>query len=112
MIEKLWTAQYRYSGPDRVDITVKAQHPTWKRFAPTWDMVMGHKNGVLSDAQYTNLYLNILHSLPHDGWNPLLSMKEATLVCFCPATAFCHRHILAHHILTNLPFVEWCGERP
>ena len=45
---KFYTAQYRYKGEDRMDITVKGQDPIGKMFAPTWAMVMGLKDGKLS----------------------------------------------------------------
>lgn len=35
----IWTAQYQYPGPHRLDITVKGQDPIGRLFAPTWDMV-------------------------------------------------------------------------
>lgn len=37
------TAQYRYSGNDRLDITVKGNDPIGKIFAPTWEMVRLYK---------------------------------------------------------------------
>ena len=43
------TAHYRYSGPDRLDITVKGRSEDGKIFAPTWKMVMDvHHNGVVA----------------------------------------------------------------
>ena len=42
----LYTAQYRYPGMDRLDITVKGQDRFGKFFAPTWNMVSGFKKGV------------------------------------------------------------------
>ena len=49
-MKTVWTAQYQYKGPDRLDITVKTGI---KAFAPTWEMVMKSKQGKLSEEEYT-----------------------------------------------------------
>jgi uncharacterized protein YeaO (DUF488 family) len=95
----IFTAQYRYNGPNRLDITVSSKNNTWGRmFAPTWDMVMGHKRGILSDAEYTEQYHTLMHSsMAHykQHWTHLFNMPCVVPVCFCPAGAFCHRVVLA-----------------
>ena len=107
---RLWTAQYRYNGPDRFDITVKGGANM--AFAPTWEMVRKYKSGGLSEAQYTAMYIAAMNESIcnyKEAWDTLLSMDEATLVCFCPAGTFCHRHILAQ-ILERLG-ARYLGER-
>jgi len=55
---QLWTAQYRYPGPHRLDITVKGRDPIGKMFAPTWDMVKQYKatGGEITDfSQWSEL---------------------------------------------------------
>lgn len=92
---KVWTAQFRYKGDDRLDITVKTGN---KAFSPVWSMVMGHKNGTLTDEQYTDLYIKRMrysYKKYGDEWAKLLQMEEVTLVCFCKAHDFCHRYLLA-----------------
>jgi hypothetical protein len=42
----LYTARYRYSGNDRLDITVKGKDPIGRIFAPSRKMVMGSKEGI------------------------------------------------------------------
>jgi uncharacterized protein YeaO (DUF488 family) len=87
----VWTAQYRYSGSDRLDITVKGQDP---------------KGGSYSEKQYTIDYITILgHRQNSDHWafEEILSKDSITLVCFCPSGNFCHRHLLAR-------FIEHCYE--
>ena len=101
----IYTAQYRYSGPGRLDITVKGQDPRGKLLAPTWDMVMGYKNGTLNEEQYTQMYFELMQI--RFSQNPQLwmeiadSTEDIVLVCFCPAGVFCHRH-LAAQILHSL----------
>lgn len=102
ILQTIYTAQYRYSGLDRVDITVKGQDPDWKAFAPTWSMVMGVKNHTMSEVEYTELYNRDLIKVPTHIWDRLLQMKEATFVCFCPQNAFCHRNILVNYIINAL----------
>jgi len=37
------TAQIRYTGPDKLDITVGSAKGLGRTFAPTWNLVMGYK---------------------------------------------------------------------
>jgi len=95
------TSTIQYKGPDRLDITVKSGD---RAFAPTWDMVMGHKRGEISDAQYTAMYLSMMRRSYHDNkvsWQELVARDSVTLVCFCRPGAFCHRVLLAE-ILVKL----------
>ena len=110
MAVKIYTAQYRYGGDDRYDITVKGG--TSRAFAPTWKMVMDYKSGAITKEQYTELYLAQMtksRSIYPGEWEALLNMDQATLVCFCRLGAFCHRYILAN-ILTNLG-AKYLGDR-
>ncbi len=101
-LKHIYTAHYRYSGDNRVDITVKGKHPVWQPFAPTWDMVMGVKNLTLSEEEYIMKYLGILQKVPINTWNKLLSMEEVVFVCFCNEQNFCHRNILTNFICQTL----------
>lgn len=119
----LYTAQYRYQGQDRIDITIKGSHIVGKAFAPTWEMVVGIKKLVISDDDYTKAYYDLLT----DRWaNDLLDIRsvteklvtlfgpvgrDITLVCFCPAGAFCHRHLLVRWLTHNWPTTQYGGER-
>jgi len=102
MQNRLYTAHYRYSGPDRVDITVKGQDPKWREFAPTWDMVMGYKNKTMSETEYINRYTAILDRVSIATWDAILQMEEVTFVCFCNKDWFCHRNILVHYMVSSL----------
>jgi hypothetical protein len=42
-----------------VDVTVKSAEGFARSFAPSWSMVMGYKNGTLTEAQYTEQYMKI-----------------------------------------------------
>ena len=112
----LYTAQMRYSGKDRLDITVKSATGEARLVAPTWGMVNAFKSGKINERQYIKLYDAILErngneftkwlqtEWPHD---------TVTFVCYCPAYTFCHRRLLAGWIQDEFgwPFV-YIAERP
>jgi uncharacterized protein YeaO (DUF488 family) len=110
----IYTAQYRYAGPNRLDITVSNKNDAWGRvFAPTWDMVTGHKNGTLSDEDYTYHYHVLMRSSTiHDleQWRRFVTLDRVVLVCFCPPGAFCHRVVLANMIQPIAPHFTYHGE--
>lgn len=78
-----------------VDTTIKTKHPL---FAPTWDMVLGHKDDTLSDEEYTRLYRQRMIQSWKDHreeWLAFLKREEPiALACFCKPGAFCHRVLL------------------
>jgi len=97
----LYTAQYRYSGNDRFDITVKGKENA--DLAPTWDMVNRWKasdKGELAKARYTVEYFDLLsrrhaqNPAAFQGLSMLSANQNITIVCFCPEGAFCHRLLL------------------
>jgi uncharacterized protein YeaO (DUF488 family) len=109
---KLYTASYRYSLNDRLDITVKGKDPVGKIFAPTWKMVMGSKEGRISWDEYKEMYRALMrksYNQNKDVWNEVLNREEVTLVCFCKSGESCHRYLLAEY-LAKLG-AEYLGER-
>lgn len=108
----LYTAQYKYSGDDRLDITVKGKDPIGKIFAPTWKMVMGSKEGQISWGQYKDMYRQLMresYRQHQDIWNEVLNRDEVTLVCFCGPGTDCHRYLLAEYMVKL--GVAYMGER-
>lgn len=100
MVE-IYTAQIRYSGSDRLDTTVKSGDKT---FAPTWDMVMGHKNGTISDEEYIKRYVVLMReSLKNNRsrWLEVMNMERVVLCCYCRKDKFCHRVLLAKMLEKN-----------
>jgi uncharacterized protein YeaO (DUF488 family) len=109
---RIWTAQYRYNGPDRLDITVKGKDPVGKFFAPTWDMVMKLKRGTMTERTYAALYQRLMRKSYDDNWlvwDNIISRLEVTFVCFCKDGAFCHRLLLAEYF--KQLGCHCCGER-
>jgi len=111
----LYTAQYRYKGSTRMDITAATKNRFGWVFAPTWDIVRMFKadpTNLRVHKTYTEEYLRQMrasYKANREIWDTVLSFKEITIVCYC-TTAFCHRHLLAD-ILTKLGAVNH-GERP
>lgn len=95
---KVYTAQYRYAGDDRLDITIKGKDPIGKIFAPSWKMVMQSKEEKMTWDEYKHLYkirMRKSYQGNRDVWEDILRRDEVTLVCFCPAESNCHRYLLA-----------------
>ena len=104
---KIYTSQFRYSGPDRLDITTKAK----TSFSPTWDMVRNYKDNIITKQQYTNLYAKLMNQSYIDyrmDWNNILNKDRVVLVCYCNSDSFCHRFLLADYFVTL--GAEYCGE--
>ncbi len=97
-----------------VDITVKSSKGMAKQFAPTWPMVMGHKNHTLTNEAYTAQYLKILDQLPDGPWGWLAAQNKnghLTLLCYCPSKLpdgspkFCHTHIIIDYMCKRWPSI-------
>jgi hypothetical protein len=107
-----FTAQFRYSGEDRLDITAKSKEKLGKIFSPTWDIVLAYKDGTMSELEYSLRYLHQMRIsyLKHRIlWDEVLAKDLITVVCFCKAGEFCHRLELAK-ILQKLG-AKYHGER-
>lgn len=123
----IYTARYSYRGPDRVDTTrYHKGADTWGiAFAPPrWllDVAKGYAGALArlprgvepppdDDAGRWDWYAQHYRAAmlagygtrstpgPHRAaWERLLSMPEATVVCFCGARDGCHRGLLAGYV--------------
>jgi hypothetical protein len=90
---KVWTAQYRYSGKDRIDITAKSAVYPWNIFVPTWEMIFEYKYV----RKYKVIIDKAFETHSQQLSNLLKSDRTITLVCFCRPGDFCHRVLLAKH---------------
>jgi len=112
----IYTAQYKYAGEDRIDVTVKSSQPPWRYFAPSWDMVRNYKNGNYNEEAYTSRYMNILKYNMEKRADLIIALAEqlagrtVTFVCFCRPGAFCHRVLLAEWFQREFG-VPYMGER-
>lgn len=83
---------------------------------PGWDLVMGHKQGRLSDEQYTKGYAALIRSREAEvrAWFESLTAEEdVTFVCYCTEfqagtqrPKFCHRHLVAKWLRKWRPDLE------
>lgn len=86
------------------DITVKSGD---KNFAPSWDIVMGYKDGTVSEKAYTARYRNLMReSIKKNmkAWRGILAAEKVCLVCYCPidkarGLTFCHRILLREYLI-------------
>lgn len=113
----IYTAQYKYNGNDRIDITVSGNATPGKVLAPTWEMVKEFKAGKLSQWDYTIKWFSLIVERAHtvgDSWrleldNIITNRPQITLVCFCPAGEFCHR-VLAARMIESTGYGTYKGE--
>jgi len=113
----IYTAHYKYNGPDRIDITVKSAKFPDDILAPTWNMVKEYKAGTLSQWDYTVKYFSLIISRFYTQSSTSVSSLTAilnnhpqiTLVCFCSTGEFCHR-ILAARMIENMGYGNYIGE--
>ena len=59
------------AGPGGIDVTRKSGRGLGLLFAPTWDMIMQHKRGCITDEEYTRRYLVILGKVPREAVDKL-----------------------------------------
>jgi hypothetical protein len=115
----LYTAQYRQSSPDRLDITVKGNDALGKWLAPTWGMVKAYKRN--GNAQiYTQQYFQLLaervalpNSESHQAIYLIADMalnNNVVFVCFCKTGAFCHRYLAVDWYKHYWPQIVYKGE--
>lgn len=117
----IYTAQYRYPGRDRIDITVKGQDVVGKWFAPSWGMVTDWKK-TGDEEVYRNLYYKLLidrYAIEPKAKEVIDNLvrlfggekdRDITLVCFCQANTFCHRYLLVRFLKHNWG-IHYGGER-
>lgn len=97
-----------------IDITVKTGIPA---FAPSWEIVLGHKSGRVSDDEYTKQYREMMlksYMLNTIAWKELIKLEHVAIACYCSPDRFCHRHLFVKYLegvckTHNVPF-RYLGE--
>lgn len=78
-----------------IDTTVKSGI---KLFSPTWEMVLAHKSGSLSNEDYIKQYKALMRDSIRQNkeiWLDLCnSSGPVVLACYCKSKCFCHRYLL------------------
>jgi len=88
---------------------VMGQLPYLAFLAPTWEMVLGHKSGRLSDEQYVAAYRKLLKERWEEVETWLLGLQpgeDITLLCYCPEGKFCHRQLIYKMLRYHRPDIE------
>lgn len=94
----VYTSQFRYNGPHRLDTTAKGSNI----FGPTWDIVQKIKSKRINEEIYSAYYkAQMLESYYNNPkyWTNLLSLDKIVLVCYCNSNVFCHRHLLKSYLM-------------
>jgi uncharacterized protein YeaO (DUF488 family) len=121
-VVKLYTAQFRYPGPDRVDITRgSGRAGDYLVLAPSWNLLdLAHratryaKDDAERDrawAEYETRYVEEMrrsYRLYRAVWNKLLARERAVAVCYCANVLRCHRGLLAELLVKA--GAEYAGE--
>jgi hypothetical protein len=117
------TAQIRYvfaGMPDALDVT---RVGNWKLqnqgkptpgviFAPSWELFNDCKTREVSEAEYTERFLQeqrISARTQWTMWKAILVLPRIVLCCYEPFPQFCHRHIVRERILPAFGAID-CGE--
>lgn len=92
-------------GKDRgVDVTAKSASGWARAFAPTWDMVVRSKRGLLSWQEYAEEYQLILDRVPWYVISTLHALdRRVCLLCYCNADKRCHVDILIEYLIARFP---------
>jgi hypothetical protein len=103
---EVWTIQMakhrkvQSMGIELVDTTIMTGDGS--PFAPTWDMVMGVKSGIISQEEYTTQYHALLQQRYRENraaFHELIYKPRIAIACYCRAGEFCHRHLFKGVIL-------------
>ena len=91
-----------------IDITIKSSKGFGRQFAPTWEMVMGHKRGEITNDEYAQMYINILNNVQEEVYDRLYEYGvdhdfNITFLCYCPDNQFCHTHLVINYLCSKYP---------
>lgn len=92
---------------DRLYVRVSASVPKWftkkcvplPELYPSWDLISGYKQGIISEEVYTKAYSSMLTDQLREAVREKLQHLcnetgciKVVFLCWC--SGFCHRHIL------------------
>lgn len=93
--------------PKQLLVSVAAKTPMdgiriYKPLCPSWNLVGAYKRQEINEQEYTQLYYNeCLNNLdPKRVFNEL--GKDSILLCYEKPSKFCHRHLIAYWLSSNL----------
>lgn len=86
-----------------LDITVKSAKGSARLLAPTWTLVMGLKEGKITQEQYTAHYYKILEMNLDQYIVDSLAKKDRNFKCYCANGEFCHTYLLINYLISKYP---------
>jgi len=95
-------------------VSIAAGQPKWlvvlhqhKQLAPRYVLLNDFRNSRISESQYVERFNDMLSSLnPAVVIDQLSDMtKHPIMCCHCNTTHFCHRHLVAEWLESNLKIV-------
>ena len=99
-----------------VDVTVMSSKGKANQFAPTWELVTGHKSGIIDDDSYAMAYGSLLKLVSQDTWDWLAEDCSVdgtvTLLCYCKDDKYCHTHLIALYAASSRPTLFTCDTNP
>lgn len=115
---RVYTSYYAKMSRDlhgMVPVAISTSVPAWfpwitenlRILVPGWDLVMGIKDGRITEEQYRERYKAKLAGIDKEKvWKDLKNIsarngnRDVVLLCYEKAGSFCHRHLVA----------EWLGD--
>ncbi len=96
----------KYKGGNAVSIAAKCPHwftgRQYKKLAPSYPVLMGYKNGKISEEQFIErYYAEVLNNLDAKQVYEELG-EDAVLLCWEKSGSFCHRHLVAEWLKEKL----------
>jgi hypothetical protein len=116
----IYTSNYARKGSDPNAYAISAGPPKWyagkqiKEVAPSWDIVMDYKAGVMSKDEYVEAYVGLLQLRRVNPHKLIDSLPDNSyLLCYESPKDFCHRQVLSAWIEyhTNASIEEWKNEK-
>lgn len=121
----VWTGYYaqmkKYAQADLVPVSIAYLTPVWYmgetcfELAPPRKLLVGYKDGVISQKEYTKKYNDFLKTV---NWGDVIEKlytisdkhegKDLVLCCYEKPSDFCHRHLLAEYLTAHgMDVQEW-----
>lgn len=81
-------------------------HKELRSLAPPWILLNAYRNGEITEAQYTEVFSEQLLKLNPktilDELELIASDDELVIMCHCGSKSFCHRHLVAEWLQSNM----------
>ena len=82
-----------------LDVTAKSSQGLGRFFAPSWELVMAYKDGLITPAAYAERYRRVYEAALASGivrrlLEAAARHEELVLLCYCRDGMFCHTLLL------------------